>query len=132
MSLFVEWGSWEVNALFVAHFGDVPLAAHAVLQLTSGTWSYFVLNDVVLILSAALWYAIPLGVSMSASALVGNALGAHKPKDAKTITMCVITSSQSNKLLQFLRFTARDIAAFISALNWLVFCLFCIIFFSYV
>jgi len=64
-SLFIEWGSFEVNAAIASRLGEVPLATHAILSNVAG-----------------LWYCIPTGFASAATALVGNMLGAGEPDRA--------------------------------------------------
>jgi len=72
-SLFIEWGSFEVNAAISANLGSIPLAAHSVVVQTAG-----------------LWYTPPLGIAISASALVGNMLGANEPEIARMYTVIAL------------------------------------------
>eukprot|EP01125_Pyxidicula_operculata_P015066 TRINITY_DN5092_c0_g1_i2.p1 TRINITY_DN5092_c0_g1~~TRINITY_DN5092_c0_g1_i2.p1 ORF type:complete len:281 (-),score=54.83 TRINITY_DN5092_c0_g1_i2:47-889(-) len=71
-SLFIEWGSFEVNAIIAASLGTTNLAAHSILSNTT-----------------AIWYATSLALSNAASTLIGNSLGANRPEDAKTYTQIV-------------------------------------------
>eukprot|EP01113_Clastostelium_recurvatum_P035522 TRINITY_DN4965_c0_g1_i5.p1 TRINITY_DN4965_c0_g1~~TRINITY_DN4965_c0_g1_i5.p1 ORF type:complete len:609 (+),score=100.02 TRINITY_DN4965_c0_g1_i5:80-1906(+) len=65
ISLVIEWGSFEVNAVIASRLGDVPLAAHAILANV-----------------ASLWYSAPAGMASATTALVGNSLGAGEPERA--------------------------------------------------
>lgn len=88
-SLFIEWGSFEVNALIVAQSvnhnttfvngtlianltdaDSVPLATHAILSNT-----------------ASLWYRTFVSIASAATTLLGNALGAGQPEKASVIVM---------------------------------------------
>jgi MATE family multidrug resistance protein len=76
LSVFIEGGSWEVNAAITAHLvpAAIILAGHSVLALTAG-----------------FWYVISIGVSVSAASLIGNALGANEPNRAKLyIKLCYV------------------------------------------
>jgi len=61
LSLAMEWGSWEVNALIVAQLPHttIELAAHSVIANTAG-----------------LWYTIPNSIANALLTCVGNSLGA--------------------------------------------------------
>jgi len=61
LSLAMEWGCWEVNALIVARlpYSTFELAAHSVLANTAG-----------------LWYNFPSAVASAAITCIGNSLGA--------------------------------------------------------
>jgi len=66
LSLFIDWGSFEVNSAIAGQLGTIPLATQAILCLT-----------------AAIWYQIPAGLATAAATYVGNALGAAEPGHAR-------------------------------------------------
>jgi Na+-driven multidrug efflux pump len=65
-SLVLEWGSYEATAWAAGLLGSVELATHTIFMQT-----------------AALWYMIPLGISVAAATLTGTALGAGDTARAK-------------------------------------------------
>uniref|UniRef100_A0A6B2L184 Multidrug and toxin extrusion protein n=1 Tax=Arcella intermedia TaxID=1963864 RepID=A0A6B2L184_9EUKA len=76
LSLALEWGSWEVNALIVAWLpNSTPiLAAHSVLCNT-----------------VALWYMPALGIATALTTSIGNTLGDNNPKSAKIfLIICMV------------------------------------------
>jgi len=68
LSQFMEWGSWEVNAFFVARFGSNTLAAHAIAANLAG-----------------LWYMPAIGLSSAVTTMIGNSLGAGDAENARSI-----------------------------------------------
>lgn len=73
-SLLIEWGGYEVFAVFAAWLGDEALAVSSIIsQLT-----YF-------------WYLLPYGLSGAAAVLFGEAVGAGKVPLAKaTVILCYL------------------------------------------
>ncbi len=77
VSLLFEWGSYEVNA---------ALAGLRPTQLPDGTADPTQLTThAVLMQTAALWYMVPMGIALSASTLVGNALGSGDAQEAREL-----------------------------------------------
>ena len=68
VSLFIEWGSYEVSASMAARLGALNLAVHSIFMQTAG-----------------LFYMIPLGLATAASIRVGQALGAGRGDRAKDV-----------------------------------------------
>eukprot|EP00047_Mylnosiga_fluctuans_P017283 m.60206 g.60206 ORF g.60206 m.60206 type:complete len:579 (-) comp7013_c0_seq1:425-2161(-) len=67
-SVFVEWGSFEVTSVLAATLGKVLLDTHTVFCQ-----------------SVAIWYMPALGLSTATSTLIGNALGANSPGEARAV-----------------------------------------------
>ena len=67
-SLFVEWGTFELNAALAGRIGIEALAAHSVFAQYS-----------------ALWYSLPVGFAQAAATLGSNALGAGAPDTARRL-----------------------------------------------
>ncbi len=65
ISLACEWGAWEYCASIAGRLGNAELAAHSIFMTT-----------------VQLWYSVPLGLSQSVAALIGNFLGAQNPAAA--------------------------------------------------
>ena len=65
MSLFLEWGSYEVSAAFAGLLGGTRLAVHGVYMSSVG-----------------LWYTVPLGISSATAAMIGNQLGGGEARNA--------------------------------------------------
>jgi len=65
VSLFIEWGSYEVTSIFAGRLGTVSLAAHGIFSVV-----------------ATFMYRTPVSVAMSSATLTGNLLGEGKPDDA--------------------------------------------------
>jgi MATE family multidrug resistance protein len=90
-SLFVEWGSFEVNAVLAGNIGGetsvVPSSTHAILVQT-----------------ASLWYCVPAGLSTAASTLLGSSLGAQLPHLALRYTQLAYGLTFSFSLLNSLVF----------------------------
>ena len=89
LSLFLEWGSFEVSASLAASLGPVPLAVHSIYMSTVG-----------------LWYMVPLGGSNAAAAIIGNHLGAGEPRTAATtarvaMLMCTLWGLGNGALFVF-------------------------------
>jgi MATE family multidrug resistance protein len=74
VSLFFEWGSYECTAWASGLLGTDELAVHTIFMQT-----------------VALWYMIPLGVSIAASTLIGNSLGAGDPDTASVMTRVALS-----------------------------------------
>ncbi|CAJ1444784.1 unnamed protein product [Effrenium voratum] len=69
-----EWWFWEICALIVGFLGTIPLAAHVAA------------NQII-----ALCFMPALGIATAASALVGNMLGANRPREAKQyVKVCLV------------------------------------------
>jgi len=68
VSQFMEWGSWEVNAFFIANFGSNPLAAHAIVANMGG-----------------LYYTPAIGLASGVTTLIGNALGSGDADNARAM-----------------------------------------------
>jgi len=68
ISLALEWGSWEINALIVAQLPEptIELASHSVLANTAG-----------------LWYSPPNAIASAVITCMGNSLGAKRAESAK-------------------------------------------------
>lgn len=75
----MEWGSWEVNAFFVAKFGSNSLAAHAILANMAG-----------------LWYMPAIGLGSAVTTLIGNSLGSNAPGDAKNFAQYVVCNTAAD------------------------------------
>lgn len=71
LSLFLEWGGYEIYTSFVAQLGQTELAANAILGPAT----------------AGLWYVLPFGESIAASTLMGNALGSRMHGTAKQMAV---------------------------------------------
>ena len=70
LSLFLEWGSYEVMAGFAGQLGTIPLATHGVFMNT-----------------ASLAYNGPMAIADATSVLTGNYLGKNEPNDAKKMVL---------------------------------------------
>ncbi len=70
LSLFLEWGGYEVYSAMASQLGTVALASQAIIGVTVG-----------------LFYIIPLGLSQAGATLVGNSLGAGRPHDAQSVAL---------------------------------------------
>jgi len=78
ISLFIEWGGFEVNATMAGRLGVEQLATHSVFAQYS-----------------ALFYALPNGVAQAAATLGSNALGGGDASTAKRLVplayiMCIV------------------------------------------
>jgi len=76
----LEWWCFEIQTLLSAQLGTTVLAAQTVM-----------FN------STAIFYMMPLGISIACSARIGNALGAGNPDGARraaavAIVLCVVTN----------------------------------------
>jgi MATE family multidrug resistance protein len=69
-----EWWAFEIIGILIAYFGNTQLAAHSVIMSTS-----------------ALFYMIPLGLSVAGSNRIGNQLGNSKPNASRLTAYCSIT-----------------------------------------
>jgi hypothetical protein len=70
LSLFLEWGSYEVMAGFAGQLGSIQLATHGVYMNT-----------------ASLAYNGPLAIADATSVLTGNYLGNNQPSDASSMVL---------------------------------------------
>jgi multidrug resistance protein, MATE family len=70
LSLFLEWGSYEVMAGFAGQLGSIQLATHGVYMNT-----------------ASLAYNGPLSIADATSVLAGNALGNNQPGEAASMVL---------------------------------------------
>jgi hypothetical protein len=70
LSLFLEWGSYEVMAGFAGQLGSIQLATHGVYMNT-----------------ASLAYNGPLAIADATSVLAGNYLGNNQPSDASSMVL---------------------------------------------
>jgi hypothetical protein len=92
LSLFLEWGSYEVMAGFAGQLGSIPLATHGVFMNT-----------------ASLAYNGPLSIAEATSVLTGNFLGKNQPSEAASMVLlgvmidCVLGLLTGGILLGFLR-----------------------------
>ena len=92
MSLFLEWGSYEVSAAFAGLLGGTRLAVHGVFMSSVG-----------------LWYTVPLGISNATAIMIGNQLGGGEARNAaltaKIAMMCCLVWGIGNGILftSFLR-----------------------------
>ncbi len=68
LSLVLEWGGYEVYSAIASQLGTTALASQAIVGVVVG------LN-----------YIVPRGISQAAATLVGNALGAGRPADARRV-----------------------------------------------
>ena len=68
LSLFVEWGSFELAASIAGQLGAVGLAAHGVFMSTSG-----------------LFYMLPLSIAQATTTVAGHVIGAGKAEQARSI-----------------------------------------------
>jgi Na+-driven multidrug efflux pump len=66
ISMFIEWGSYEVSATVAGQLGADRLAAHTIFMQTT-----------------AFWYAMPLGMASAIAVLIGHALGSGKADEAR-------------------------------------------------
>jgi hypothetical protein len=93
--LCAEWWALEVMALFAGHFGTDYVSAFTVTLNAIGVFA-----------------RLPLGISFSAAVLVGNKLGASRPRSAKIIyDSAVILSIVSGLILSLLLIFANDFFA---------------------
>ncbi|KAI5478829.1 Multi antimicrobial extrusion protein family protein [Pseudohyphozyma bogoriensis] len=76
--LVSEWWSWEVIALAAAFLGPADLAANSIA-----------------VSSAALFFQIPMSLSITSSVRVGNLIGAQKPRMVKQSSRIAILFSAS-------------------------------------
>lgn len=70
LSLFLEWGSYEVMAGFAGQLGSIQLATHGVYMNT-----------------ASLAYNGPMAIADATSVLTGNYLGKNLPSDASSMVL---------------------------------------------
>jgi MATE family multidrug resistance protein len=68
MSLFMEWGSYEMMAGISGQLGQISLATHGVFMTT-----------------ASLFYMVPLAIADSTSTIIGNFLGNSQPEEAECV-----------------------------------------------
>ena len=68
LSLFVEWGSFELAASIAGQLGAVGLAAHGVFMSTSG-----------------LFYMLPLSIAQATTTVAGHLIGANKAEQARSV-----------------------------------------------
>lgn len=74
LSLFLEWGSYEVMAGFAGQLGSIQLATHGVYMNT-----------------ASLAYNGPMAIADATSVLTGNYLGKNQPSDASSMVLLGVT-----------------------------------------
>lgn len=70
LSLFLEWGSYEVMAGFAGQLGSIQLATHGVYMNT-----------------ASLAYNGPMAIADATSVLTGNYLGKNQPTNASSMVL---------------------------------------------
>jgi Na+-driven multidrug efflux pump len=78
LSLFLEWGSFELMAGLAGHLGDTALATHGIYMTTCG-----------------LFYMIPLSIADGTATLAGNYLGENKPSQARSVILLGVVLSCS-------------------------------------
>jgi len=86
----LEWGTFEINAIFAGWLGVTQLAAHSTLALTG-----------------ALSFMVPLGLSVAASVRIGTLMGDGQPGRGKAVLAVALASGAA--------FTALNALVLLSA-----------------
>ena len=88
---FTEWGEYfELGIPGIAMFG-LEWGAYEILSLFAGEIGVLELSTISLLLQfGQLIFCIPLGMQLTATVLVGNAMGGNKPHKAKSYTRIAI------------------------------------------
>ena len=91
-SLFLDWGGFEVYGAIVAQLGEIPLAAHSILNV--GTCVFL--------------FMAPFSFSLAGVNLLGNELGLKRAKGAQSlVALCFFVVLVIGQLCAWISYTFR-------------------------